>query len=73
MILLGFLNHSEEIISLGDILELQTILVNNDKALLVSDSPGFGVYLLYEDLLMIIGVVVGLVHIKNHKAVKNTG
>ena len=50
MILLGFLNHSEEIISLGDILELQTILVNNDKALLVSDSPGFGVYLLYEDL-----------------------
>ena len=49
MILLGFLNHSKEIISLGNILEFQTKLVNNDKALLVADSPGGGGDLGYQD------------------------
>ena len=48
--LLGFLDHSKEIICLGDILEFQTKLVNNDEALVMSDSPGGGGDTRYKDL-----------------------
>ena len=52
MILLGFLYHSKEIISLGNILEFQTKLVNNDEALVMPDSPGGGVDTRHKDLSM---------------------
>ena len=48
--LLGFLDHSKEIICLGDILEFQTKLVNNDKALVMADNSGGGVYLCHQNL-----------------------
>ena len=50
MNLLGFLDHSKEVVSLGNILEFQTKLVNNDEALVMTDSSGGGVYTCHEDL-----------------------
>ena len=50
MNLLGFLYHFKEIIRFGSILELETKLVNNDKALVMPDRSGRGVDLRYEDL-----------------------
>ena len=50
MNLLGFLYHFKEIIRFGSILEFETKLVNNDKALVMPDSTGRGGDPRYEDL-----------------------
>ena len=50
MNLLGFLYHFKEIIRFGSILEFETKLVNNDKALVMPDSTGGGVNPRYKDL-----------------------